>query len=129
MTRADRIIPTGTCWCGCERETALGAFFVQGHDKIAEAAVLDLHFGGSVAQLLQDNGYHPGNPVIKAAWRAEVWDACACGYHGRPASRAISSSMEGIRRTERRSESAARRVEGWQPTIPSQEPGSTAKPL
>src|SRR6266508_1318649 len=86
MTRADRIIPTGTCWCGCERETALGAFFVQGHDKIAEAAVLDLHFGGSVAQLLQDNGYHPGNPVIKAAWRAEVWDACACGYHGRPAS-------------------------------------------
>ena len=39
---------TDSCWCGCGRETRRGAFFVQGHDKIAEAALLALDHGDSV---------------------------------------------------------------------------------
>ncbi len=35
---ADRLLPTGTCWCGCGTETARGAFFAVNHDRIAEAA-------------------------------------------------------------------------------------------
>ena len=36
-----RLIPTGKCWCGCGKDVGLGKFFAAGHDKIAEAALMD----------------------------------------------------------------------------------------
>ena len=33
MASTKRLIPTGDCWCGCGAETAIGAFFLPGHDK------------------------------------------------------------------------------------------------
>jgi hypothetical protein len=35
-----RLIPTGECWCGCGGETERGSFFLPGHNKVAESAVL-----------------------------------------------------------------------------------------
>lgn len=67
-----RLIPTGTCWCGCGTETGIGAFFARGHDKVAEAALLAVDYGGSVAQLLHANGYGPGHSVTAKAVDDEV---------------------------------------------------------
>lgn len=53
-----RLLPTGVCWCGCGREVPRGSFFAQGHDKIAEAAVI-LDEYGSVADFLSAHGYGP----------------------------------------------------------------------
>jgi hypothetical protein len=54
-----RLLPTGECWCGCGRETRIGAFFWSGHDKTAESRVIrDVY--GSVAQFLVHYGYQPG---------------------------------------------------------------------
>lgn len=55
----DRLIPTGECWCGCGKEVKVGAFFVQGHDKRAEAAVVKTVYG-SVPALLVAHGFGPG---------------------------------------------------------------------
>ncbi len=44
-------IPTGMCWCGCSAETSIGSFFIAGHDKIAESAVIKIEYG-SVPQNL-----------------------------------------------------------------------------
>ena len=41
-----RLIPTGHCWCGCEQETGRGSFFLSGHDKVAESAVILVEYGG-----------------------------------------------------------------------------------
>ena len=57
--RAGRLLPTGDCWCGCGAETTAGNFFAPGHDKFAEAAVINLRYG-SVAGV-------PG--------RARVWSS------------------------------------------------------
>jgi hypothetical protein len=82
-TSLPRLIPTGTCWCGCGKETSIGAFFARGHDKIAEAALTAAEFGGSVPQLLHKYGYGPGRPVIDEAVNAGVWTACEqCWYRG-----------------------------------------------
>ena len=54
-----RLIPTGHCWCGCGKETGIGSFFLSGHDKVAESAVILVEYGG-VPQFLQDRGYGPG---------------------------------------------------------------------
>jgi len=83
-----RLIPTGTCWCGCGAETSLGAFFAQGHDKIAEAALLAVDYDGSVAQHLHAAGYGPGHSVSREAVRLGAWEECpkGCGYVGAPAS-------------------------------------------
>lgn len=56
---ATRLIPTGKCWCGCGEETKVGAFFVAGHDKRAEAAVVKTVYG-SVPGLLVAHGFGPG---------------------------------------------------------------------
>lgn len=85
-----RLLPTGTCWCGCGTETGIGSFFARGHDKIAEAAYMAVHHGGSVAQLLHDTGHGPGGekgPVRVAALK-KGWELCprGCGYAGAPAS-------------------------------------------
>jgi hypothetical protein len=53
-----RLLPTGYCWCGCGAETAIGSFFLAGHDKAAESAVIIVKYGG-VPQFLQALGFGP----------------------------------------------------------------------
>jgi hypothetical protein len=55
----EKLMPTGECWCGCGGETSVGAFFLTGHDKVAEAAVVKVNYG-SVPNLLIEHGYGPG---------------------------------------------------------------------
>ena len=69
-----RILPTGECWCGCGRETGLGSFFIQGHDKFAESAILTMKYGkrAPVAQFVLEHGYGPGGKNLReeyASWR------------------------------------------------------------
>jgi hypothetical protein len=78
-----RLIPTGNCWCGCGKDTAIGSFFSQGHDKVAEAALIALEYHGQVAQLLHAHGYGPGRPVVREATDQGVWRSCPyCWYGG-----------------------------------------------
>jgi hypothetical protein len=56
---AKRLLPTGTCWCGCGTQIELGSFFAPGHDKKAESRVIMEVFGG-VPQFLVALGYGPG---------------------------------------------------------------------
>ena len=87
-TRGARLLPTGTCWCGCGEQVALGAFFARGHDKVAEAALLAICYNGSVAQLLHGHGYDAEHSVTKDAVRSGSWEQCpasACNYAGGPA--------------------------------------------
>lgn len=82
-----RLIPTGVCWCGCGRQVGLGSFFAQGHDKVAEGALLAARYGGSVAQLLHAHGYGAGHSVTAAAVSEGAWDECShsgCDYVGAP---------------------------------------------
>ncbi|MGW1154423.1 hypothetical protein [Streptomyces sp. JS01] len=85
-----RLLPTGFCWCGCGKEIGLGKFFAQGHDKIAEAAYMAVHHEASVARLLSDAGFAPGNreTIREAALDRGGWEVCprGCGYAGAPAS-------------------------------------------
>ncbi|MFI0900493.1 hypothetical protein [Streptomyces sp. NPDC020983] len=89
-TEKPRLIPNGTCWCGCRREVGLGKFFAQGHDKIAEAAYMAVHHEASVARLLADTGFAPGDKetIRDAALDRGGWEECplGCGYAGAPAS-------------------------------------------
>lgn len=80
-----RLIPTGTCWCGCGKQVGLGAFFYRGHDKVAEAALLASKYGSSVVQLLHAHGFGPGHSVTAEAVSQGAWGRCAapgCGYTG-----------------------------------------------
>lgn len=90
MTKVkNRLMPTGTCWCGCGAEVGLGSFFAQGHDKIAEAALLAARYGNSVAQLIAQHGFGPEEGVRDAAVVAGYWERCpgvGCNYLGAPAS-------------------------------------------
>ena len=73
MSSNKRLLPTGECWCGCGGETTIGAFFLAGHDKAAEAAVISVEYGG-VQQFLVRHGYGPDgrNPRHEMArWRSE----------------------------------------------------------
>lgn len=84
-SEAPRLIPTGTCWCGCGQQTSLGSFFARGHDKVAEAALLTVKYEGSVAHLLHANGYGPGHSITDAAVRSGKWIRCTrpgCNYAG-----------------------------------------------
>ena len=58
MASTKRLIPTGECWCGCGAEAAIGAFFLPGHDKAAESAVIAVEYGG-VPRFLVQHGYGP----------------------------------------------------------------------
>lgn len=51
--------PTGECWCGCGEETSAEAYFVPGHDRRAEAAIVKVEYG-NVPSLLAAHGYGPG---------------------------------------------------------------------
>ena len=44
MASTKRLLPTGECGCGAE--TAIGSFFLPGHDKIAESAVISVESSG-----------------------------------------------------------------------------------
>jgi hypothetical protein len=59
-----KVLPTGECWCGCGSETSIGAFFVSGHDRRAEAAVVKAEYE-NVPTFLVRHGYGPGgkNPT------------------------------------------------------------------
>ena len=82
-----RLLPTGTCWCGCGIETAIGSFFARGHDKIAEAALLAARYESSVAQFLHHHGFGPQESVLEAAVRDGGWEECRyCDYAGAPLS-------------------------------------------
>lgn len=68
---SNRLMPNGTCWCGCGKETKIGSFFLAGHDKVAESAVILLHYGG-VPEFLAHHGYAPGEKNPRQAleeWR------------------------------------------------------------
>jgi hypothetical protein len=68
-----RLMPTGECWCGCGAESAIGSFFLAGHDKVAESRVIQVQFGG-VPELLAHYGYQPGGPSkLQDEW--EAWRA------------------------------------------------------
>jgi hypothetical protein len=59
--RQGRLLPTGECWCGCGGEMkGQGNFFLPGHDKVAESAVIVLKYG-SVPEFLVDHGFGPGD--------------------------------------------------------------------
>ncbi len=58
MASSKRLLPTGECWCGCGAETAIGSFFLPGHDKTAESAVISVEYGG-VPRFLVQHGYGP----------------------------------------------------------------------
>jgi hypothetical protein len=53
-----KLLPTGTCWCGCGSDTKRGSFFASGHDKRAEAAVI-LEEYGDIPAFLVAHGYGP----------------------------------------------------------------------
>jgi hypothetical protein len=58
-------MPTGTCWCGCEKQTKPGAFFLTGHDKTATSAVIQLEYG-SVVDFVVAHGYGPRGKNARA---------------------------------------------------------------
>lgn len=83
-----RLLPTGNCWCGCGREVGLGKFFAQGHDKVAESALMAVRYEASVPRLLAEHGFGPDKSVTEAAVNKGGWEGCprGCGYVGAPAS-------------------------------------------
>ena len=73
MVSSERLLPTGECWCGCGSETAIGSFFLPGHDKTAESAVISVEYGG-VPEFLHFHGYGPRGKNAKreiAEWRSK----------------------------------------------------------
>jgi hypothetical protein len=68
---------------------AIGSFFVRGHDKTAEAALLAVKYEGSVAKLLHEHGYGATQSVTDDAVDNFGWERCKlpkCAYSGTPAS-------------------------------------------
>ena len=60
MSERERLLPTGVCWCGCGGQTKrLGSFFIQSHDRKAEAAVIRVEYG-DLAHFVVEHGYGPG---------------------------------------------------------------------
>lgn len=89
MSAASSTNLNGTCWCGCKKPTDIGRDFIQGHDKIAEAALIAANFDGKAVNLLRQHGYSPDNSVRQAAVDAGAWTTCpreGCEYTGAPAS-------------------------------------------
>ena len=81
------LIATGTCWCGCGTKVGDGSYFAPGHDKQAEALLLAVEFGGSVAQMLHRYGFGPQHSLqdyaVKTA-KAVRCGAVSCDYVARP---------------------------------------------
>lgn len=51
--------PNGQCWCGCGSGAGPGAFFLPGHERAAESAVIRILYGG-IPQFLIEHGFGPG---------------------------------------------------------------------
>ena len=64
MRMTERILPNGKCWCGCGADAQIGKYFLSGHDRAAESAVIKVKYGG-VVEFLAAHGYVPGgkNPM------------------------------------------------------------------
>lgn len=68
-SQTTRLFPTGECWCGCGNATAsVGAFFIHGHDRRAEAAVILKEYG-SIPLFMREHGYGPGGKNALATWK------------------------------------------------------------
>lgn len=81
--------PTGLCFCGCRKKVGDGSFFVAGHDKTAESALVAARYQGSIAHLLWHHGFDSEHAVRDAAVRDGKWERCShegCGYIGARAS-------------------------------------------
>ena len=72
MASTKRLLPTGECWCGCREETTIGSFFLPGHAKAAQSAVISVEYGG-VPKFLVEHGYGPGGKNAKH--EADKWRA------------------------------------------------------
>ena len=64
-----RLIPTGSCWCGCGDETLRGSFFLAGHDRRAESDVILVEYE-NVVGFLDRHGYGPGGKNARKAAEA-----------------------------------------------------------
>ena len=73
MASTNHLLPTGRCWCGRGVETAIGSFFLPGHDKAAESAVISVESGGVPRFLIQygdgPEGKSPRREVDR--WRSK----------------------------------------------------------
>jgi len=54
----EKLNPSGVCLCGCGKNTVNHTFFLSGHDKVAESAVINTLYGG-VPQFLMAHGFGP----------------------------------------------------------------------
>ena len=55
---ANKVEPTGKCWCGCGNEPKADTFFLPGHERAAEAAAVRLVYG-SIPEFLAKHGFGP----------------------------------------------------------------------
>ena len=73
MASTKRLLPTGECRCGCGAETVVVSFFLPGHDKAAESAVISVESGGVPRFLIQygdgPEGKSPRREVDR--WRSK----------------------------------------------------------
>ncbi|MGW2116033.1 hypothetical protein [Streptomyces zhihengii] len=89
-----RLIPTGTCWCGCGTDVGLGKFFAVGHDKRAESALIALEYEGSVPHFLHAHGYGPQRSVTQGAVESDETDWAECGEcASKPGYRGAAASL------------------------------------
>ena len=72
MASTKRLLPTGECWCGCGAETAIGSFFLPGHDKTAESAVISVEYGGVPGFLVTSMATDRGARTPYARWTSGV---------------------------------------------------------
>lgn len=79
---AKRLLPTGSCWCGCKTQVDVGSFFAPGHDKKAEARLIMEVFGG-VPQFLEAFGYGPGGNENAASDSWAFWAMKLAGIQRR----------------------------------------------
>ena len=81
MVAKKRLLPTGECWCGCrgkrepgdkrepkEQEPKIGSFFLPGHDKYAESAVIKMKYGG-IPNFLVAHGFGPEGQNLRDTYK------------------------------------------------------------
>lgn len=57
---------TGKCWCGCGGATR--GYWVPGHDRHAEGALMELVYGKRwITDIVAMLGYGPSNSIVEAA--------------------------------------------------------------
>lgn len=81
---SEGVRPTGSCFCGCGRETSPGRYFVQGHDRKA-ATTLDAISNPNrpILDRLIAAGYGPGGPRdLRTDALASGLGFVACDHEG-----------------------------------------------